>query len=131
MAFLGEDTLVVSTTDEVINEDVPRMGLGPMQLGVWSIVEQRWTSVVELHEACGTMMPWRNWIISFYDHPKAISLATGEVVHHWNDLYSGRQIGPIDLGEPAPPALALDPVGGRFAIVGRDGVTVVTLGTLA
>jgi hypothetical protein len=130
VAFLGEDALVVATTDEVVNEVVPPTGLGPMRLGVWSIVDEKWTSVVELREACGTMMAWRDWVISFHDHPKAISLATGEVVPSWEGLSSGRQLGPIDGGKPAPPQLALDPVRGRFAIAGPDGVTVVTLSAL-
>lgn len=130
VAFLGDDALVVSTTQEIVNEEVPPAGLGPMRLGMWSITEGKWARIVELHEACGPMMPWRDWVISFHDHPKAISLATGDVVHRWEGVYSGRQIGPIDAGKPAPPLLALDAVGGRFAVAGPEGVTVVTLITL-
>jgi hypothetical protein len=128
-AFLGDDSLVVTSTDEVINPDVPVTGLGPMRLGVWSIADEKWTSVVELPQTCGTMMPWRDWVISFHEYPKAIELATGQVVHRWEEIYSGRQVGAIELGTPTPPPLALDPIGGRFAVGGPDGVTVVTLST--
>ena len=72
-------------------------------------------------------MPWRDWVVSFYGCPKAIELATGEVVHRWTQLYSGKQVGAIDIGEPPPPPLALDPERGRFALSSEKGVTVVTL----
>lgn len=129
VAFLGNDHVVVGTTSEVVNEDVPATGLGPMKLGLWSISDKQWVSVVDLTEPCGTIMPWGDWVISFYDHPKAIELSTGVVVHRWESISTGRQIGSIELGDPVPPPIALDPVGGRFAVGGPDGVTVVTLNT--
>jgi len=119
VAFLQNDHLVVATSAEIVN--------GPLRLGVWSIGDDRWNSTVEIGQVAGAIMPWRDWVISFYEHPKAIELATGAVVHSWEHIYSGRQIGAIDLGEPAPPPIALDPVGGRFAIAGQDGVAVITL----
>lgn len=126
-AFLGSDHVAVSTTVEQVDEEVPAAGLGPMKLGVWSIPDKRWNSVVDLAEFSGTIMPWRDWVISFYGHPKAIELATGAVVHRWDQIDSGRQVGPIDLGDPRPPVMALDPQGGRFAVNGPRGITVVTL----
>lgn len=72
-------------------------------------------------------MPWREWVISFYECPKAIELATGKIVHRWEQIYSGRQIGSIDLGESAPPPMAFDPIHGRFAVQGSEGISVVTL----
>lgn len=126
-AFLGSDRLVVSTTEEVVNDDIPPAGLGPMRLAVWSIPEHKWESVVEIEQTSGIIMPWRDWVISFYDHPKAIEISTGRVVHEWEQICSGRQVGAIDLGEPAPPPIALDPEHGRFAVAGPAGVTVIAL----
>jgi hypothetical protein len=126
-AFLGNDRLVVSTGAEVVDEDIPATGLGPKQLGVWSIAENKWSSTAQLAELTGILMPWRDWVISFYDHPKAIELATGSVVHRWDNIYSGRQVGAIEIGTPPPPVLALDSNNGRFAVSGPEGVTIVTL----
>jgi len=127
VAFLGNDRLVVSTSSEVVNSEVPANGLGPMQLGVWSLADGKWASIVSIEETTGMMMPWRDWVISFYGHPKAIDLATGAVVHRWDHIYSGRQVGAIELGEPAPPPLALDAERGRFAVAGSEGIFVISL----
>jgi len=72
-------------------------------------------------------MPWRDWVIAFFECPTAIELATGKVVHQWKQIYSGRQIGSINLGDPPPPPMALDSTGGRFAIQCPEGLRVVTL----
>jgi len=72
-------------------------------------------------------MPWRHWAISFYKHPKAIELATGKVVHAWDDLDSGRQVGSIDLGNPPPPAMAFNPRCGKFAVSNAKGITIISL----
>jgi hypothetical protein len=126
-AFLDDSQVVVTTAAEVVNEKIPTTGLGPLKLGVWSIVEARWKSIADLKECSGTVMPWRDWIISFYGHPKAIELLTGAIVHRWPKLCSGRQVGPIDIGDPPPPPMAFDPQAGRFAVADPDGVTIVTL----
>ena len=126
-AFLGDDRIVVTTTDEMVDDQIPRDGLAPMQLGVWSIAQSRWLSTVALSEFSGMIMPWRDWIISFYGHPKAIEASTGQIVQKWNDINSGRQVGAINLGTPPPPPIALDPKGGRFAVGGPEGITVISL----
>jgi len=126
-AFLDDSRVVLTTTSEEVNDKIPNGGLGSLKLGVWSIPENKWSSVADLAECSGMIMPWRNWAISFYGHPKAIELSTGAVVHRWDQLYSGRQVGAIQLGDPPPPQIALDPQGGRFAVSGSNGITLVTL----
>ena len=126
-AFLGNDQVVVSSSQEVVNEGVPPSGLGPLQLGIWSVRESKWASVAALQETTGTMMPWRKWVISFYEHPKAIELSTGEVVHVWDQLDAGKQIGSIQIGEPLPPVMALNPERGMFTVCDSTGITVVSL----
>jgi hypothetical protein len=127
-AFLGRERVVITTTEELIDSEVPPTGLPPMTIGVWSIPENRWISTAPLAEKTGTILPWREWAISFYKHPKAIELATGRIAHVWDDLDSGSQVGSIDLGEPPPPAMALDPRLGKFAIAGAKGITIISLG---
>jgi hypothetical protein len=72
-------------------------------------------------------MPWKEWVIAFRGHPKAIELATGKVVHIWDQLDSGQQIGSIDLGEPPPPIIAMNPQKGMFAVCDSKGINVISL----
>jgi hypothetical protein len=126
-AFLDEDHVVISSTNEVINEEHPKSALGPMQLGVWSISRGDWVSRVPISATIGTIMPWRDWVISFYEHPKAIELKTGKVIHTWEHLNSGLQIGAIDLGTPYPPPMALNSDKGMFAVFDAGKIHTVTL----
>jgi hypothetical protein len=66
--------------------------------------------------------------ISFYRHPKVVSLETGEVVMRWDDLDSGEQASSIiwGLGRALPP-LALDPERRRFAVAGAKEITVIQI----
>lgn len=122
MAFLGNTELTVSFV-----ADHEGMKRGPGQLCIWSLTHGRWKSRVEVNEPIGMMMPWKEFVVSFCDHPKLISLTSGEVVHRWDGIYSGKQLGPIELGDPPPPPIALDPVHGRFAVANSKIVTLVTL----
>ena len=126
-AFLGNDHVVVTSTEEVVNDKPPLSGLGPLQLGVWSIAESKWASIVPLQEASGSIMPWKEWVIAFHEHPKAIELATGKVVHIWDQLDSGRQVGSIEIGEPPPPVMALNPQKGVFAVCDSGRINVISL----
>jgi hypothetical protein len=119
-AFQGNDQVIVSSIEDVVNEEVPPSGLGPLQLGIWSVTESKWASVAALQETTGTMMPWREWAISFYEHPKAIELSTGKVILVWDQLHSGKQVGSIKLGEPPPPVMALNPEISRSAAQRRS-----------
>ena len=126
-AFLDNENIVVASSDEVVNEEVPASGLGPSKLGLWSIAEGCWRSTADLSGPIGTIMPWRDWAISFHEHPKAIEIATGKIAHRWDTIDSGKQNGSIALGDPPPPPIALNPQNGRFAIFGPEGISVVSL----
>ena len=126
-AFLGEKHLVVSSFPDRPDKYVLPGDLGARQLGVWSLPDRRWESKVDLSEPTGMIMPWKEWVVSFYGHPKLIELATGRIVHRWDKIFSGKQIGPIDLGDPPPPPMAVDPHRGRFAVANATGVTIVSL----
>lgn len=126
-AFLGTKHLVVSSASEDVGEELETDALHPKQLGVWSLTERRWESRVEVKEPTGAIMPWKDWIVSFYDHPKLIELKTGQVVHRWDRIYSGKQVGPINLGNPPPPPMAIDWHLGRFAVSDSTQITVVSL----
>ena len=63
--------------------------------------------------------------MSFYGEPKLVSLATGEVLHRWEGVYSGRETSCIFMAKDAAPAMALDPIGKRFAIATGDQILAV------
>jgi hypothetical protein len=125
-ALLGNNHLVVSSTADDSVEGRQSNDLGSKQLGVWSLVDHRWKSKSKLTDPSGTIMPWKEWIISFYDHPKLIELSTGRIVHRWDHIFSGKQIGPIEIGDPPPPPMAIDYARGRFAVADSKKVTVVS-----
>jgi hypothetical protein len=127
ISFMEDARLIISSALNYFGEK-PRPGsLGPKQLGNWSINDRRWESIADLNEPTGPIMPWKEWVVSFYEHPKLIELTTGKIVHQWERIYCGKQIGPIELGDPVPPPMAFDPLNGRFAVADSKTVTIVTL----
>jgi hypothetical protein len=60
-AFLGEDAMVVTSTDEVCNDVPPPFGIGPMRLSLFSLTSRAWISDSALQQPCGMIMPWRDW----------------------------------------------------------------------
>lgn len=84
---------------------------------------------VSLDRPTGTMMPvGKDQVVTFFGHPRLISLADGSVVEEWPDLPSGRQESSIcgDQTEATPP-LALDPRNHRFALAQSGEIHVVCL----
>jgi hypothetical protein len=61
-AFLGNSHLVVSSASEDAGDELEPDALRPKQLGVWSLIERRWESKVDLDEPTGAMMPWKDWV---------------------------------------------------------------------
>lgn len=89
--------------------------------------EMRVENVVEVGRCLGTLMGWgREHVIAFYEHPRLIELATGRVVWEWPDLPTGEQASSIvDDIDDAPPPLARDTVGRRFAVALEDRIVAV------
>ncbi len=127
VAFLRNTHLVVSSVSDYLGEEPEPGSLCPKQLGIWSLADRTWESKADLGEPVGMMMPWKERVVSFYDHPKLIQLATGKIVHRWDKIYSGKQLGPIELGDPPPPPIAIDPLQGRFAVASSKTVTLISL----
>lgn len=126
-AFLGNTHLVVSSAPEDSGGKPQPNDLRPKQLGVWSLADRRWELKIDLSEPTGIIMPWKEWIVSFYGHPKLVERATGRIVHRWDQVFSGKQVGPINLGDPPPPPMAIDGQRGRFAVADSKKITVVAL----
>ncbi len=66
-------------------------------------------------------------VVSFYDHPKLIEIATGKVVLRWEDLYAGPEVGQPSamLKPPQFPVVACDPAHQRFAIGSESHITII------
>lgn len=100
---------------------------GEGNIGVYSLTEQRFLSVAPLEEPAGTLMAMGEYAVGFYQHPKLIELSTGRTVARWPELSTGLQTSSIRHHLHAPPPLALDPVGRRFAVGTAQGIEVVQL----
>ncbi len=73
-------------------------------------------------------MPLGDYVIGFYEHPKLIDLATGEIIVRWPDLTTGKQNGSIIHHLDQIPSIALDPSHKRFAVADAEKITVIQLG---
>ncbi|MFL5345578.1 MAG: hypothetical protein ACJ8AT_12325 [Hyalangium sp.] len=124
-AFGEKDTLVLFSSDPV-----PGTTRAPEQddmgsLGVYSLAERRLLSVVAPEAAVGTMLGVGDHVVSFYQHPTLIELATGRTVERWPELATGRQCSSIIHHLPPSPPLALDPAGRRFAVGTEKGIEII------
>jgi hypothetical protein len=97
-------------------------------LGAYDLVEERLLWMTPLDEVVGTMMSLGEFVVGFYEHPKLIELHTGEVVHRWPEIHSGRQNSSIISNVVPLPPIALDPANKRFAVAAPEKITVVQLG---
>ncbi|MBN2153703.1 MAG: hypothetical protein JW839_19760 [Candidatus Lokiarchaeota archaeon] len=91
------------------------------------------TSSRLMPDLVGRMMPvGSRHVVSFYDHPKLIEVATGKVVARWEDLFAGPEQGQPSamMRPPTLPTLACDPAHKRFAVGTEKRVTFVELGDL-
>jgi len=68
-------------------------------------------------------------VISFYDYPKLVEVATGKIVLRWEDLDAGPERGqPSAMTRPpGEPYLAMDTTHDRFAIGTSDRITVIEI----
>lgn len=127
-AFGARDTLVVYCSG--VDGDALPSGAGwPEEdvagLGVYSLTDRRFLSMVPVEAAVGTLMGVGDFAVGFYEYPKLIELATGRVVEEWRGLATGSRSSSIIRHLPPQPPLALDPVGRRFAVGTDKGIEVV------
>jgi len=113
-----------SDEDEPQDEDIAEVGeprVHARGIAVYDVVARVYTKSVVLAEMPGTMMPLGDkHVISFYRHPKIVSLDSGEVVASWDDLDTGNQSSSILSKETLIPPLATD-----FAVPGPGGINVI------
>ena len=134
--WLDDDRIAVTASDEPDDTEASRdTGVGPRLLprglAIYDVARSKCLRSFELNEPAGTILAIGvHHVLSLYRHPKLIELSTGEVLHTWTELHSGRQDGSIVQGlegDAKPPPMAFDASRNRFAIVNGDAVTVVEL----
>jgi hypothetical protein len=120
----------VSDEDEPPNDEAMQTTerrLNARGIAIYDVVSEAYIRSVILGEVPGTMMPvGEKHVVCFYQHPKLVSLDSGEVVARWEDLGSGTQKSSI-LDDSKLPPIALDTKNNRFAVAGPSGITVVQI----
>ncbi|HEX5324056.1 MAG TPA: hypothetical protein VFW40_09735 [Capsulimonadaceae bacterium] len=128
--FFGHDAVIVTGRDYDApdeDEDMNIQKLESNEVGVYSLIDQRFLSTAKVEEPTGTLMPvGESFVLGLYEHPKLIELATGRVVARWPQIESGKQNSSIHF-EKLPP-IALDPKNHRFAVADSEQIVVVQLG---
>lgn len=98
-------------------------------LAVCDVATQVVLRTVALGYPPGRMMPvGSEYVVTFFQHPRLVSLTEGRVVTEWPELPTGAQSCSILLGQEEGPALALDPGQARFAVQRGSEIVVVQLG---
>ncbi len=101
--------------------------LRPMGLAVYDVAERRYVDAFALGYPPGTMMAvGERHAMTFFQHPRLVSLESRKVLHEWGEIDSGTSTSSIVDDRPWP-ILALDPMRARFAVGTAAGVVVVTL----
>ncbi len=134
-AWLSDERVVLGGSLEPEDPDqVAELGrehtgprLCPNGLAVYDISVRNYLCKVDLGYPPGTMMPvGEHHVMTFFQHPRLVSLASGKVVHEWTDLDSGEAVSSI-VHEQQHAVLAVDASRTRFAIGHGDGIDVVTI----
>lgn len=127
-AWLDDDRLIVARGPEPDDEGWDDNGLRGGHLGVFLVPEQRFVSTARIGDGlpAGPIMPVdSDRAVVFHKHPRLVSLSTGEVLHAWEELDTGREEGAIIRGRPLRPPLAFDHA--RFAVASDREIVVVSL----
>lgn len=138
-AWLDDDRLLLGASSEEEDEetvaevlvetpcDSAAHRLKPNGLAVYDVATRRYLESVVLGYPPGIMMPvGLRHVLTFFEHPRLVSLDARRVVHEWTDLDSGSHTTSIVWNKPRP-VIALDPRRARFAMATPAGLEVVTL----
>jgi hypothetical protein len=125
--FLQDDRLLIATSEENLGNDDDE-AIGTDTVAVLDVARRQVTSRARTREKMGSLMPIDEEVaVSFFEHPKLISLRTGEVLKRWETIKSGKQTSSIIWNDVAIPPIAVDVAHRRFAVADESGVSVVEL----
>lgn len=129
-AWLDDDTLLLGGSDEREDPEEatahPGPRLWPNGLAIYDVAAKQYRAGFSLGYPPGKMLPvGPAHVVTFYEHPRLVSLLDGRVVHEWSAIDSGTTVSSIVHDRPQP-TLAIAPVGGRFAIATAEHLVIVT-----
>lgn len=127
-AFAADSILMTTGHLGARKESQDTTAMGDDQIGHYSLREKRFLTIAPLKEPLGTLMPVGNFAVGFYEHPKLVEVAMGEIVTCWPELETGNQNSSIGRDLDKMPPLALDPANKRFAVADAEKITVIQLG---
>lgn len=132
-AFAENGTAVFVGADAYYDEDDQDEAeknafvLRPGQIGRYSLSEKRLLTIAPIEEPLGTLMPVEEYVVGFYEHPKLVEVATGDIIARWPELKTRKQSSSIGGLSQLPP-IALDAPNRRFAVADGEQITVIQLG---
>ena len=126
-AFIDDDHLIISENADSVRYGENSVGNTPGTIGLISLREGKLLSKCAHDPAAGIMMPLnKDYVVTFYQHPKVVHLPSGQIVASWPDIQSGVATSSIIHHHEPTPALALDPERRRFAIAQEKEIVVIT-----
>jgi hypothetical protein len=125
--FLPNDRILVGTSEENLGND-DQDAIGSDTIAVIDVAARDVASQARTGEKMGSLMPIDEEVaVSFFEHPKLISLRTGQVLERWETIKSGKQTSSIIWNDMPIPPIAVDVARRRFAVADNAGVSVVEL----
>jgi hypothetical protein len=124
--WLDDDRIAIATTDEGVPDGADEADrLGPRQIGVWSIRNERFLHRTTVHYPVGTMIACGDLVVTLFGHPRLVEPATGAILAEWPDVNAGVKSGSYGVIHVPTPITALHPDRTRLAIVQPDGIAVL------
>ena len=125
-----DDIAIFETNSEEDHEEALRgdPDAQPYGLIIYDVAARKIVRSVPLAHRAGMIMPVGDrHVVTFFEHPRLISLADGAVVDEWPDPPCGKQESSIcgDKSDARPP-VALDPRNRRFALLKGSAIHIIS-----
>lgn len=127
-AFLNDDLFVVGTTcEEPIYDEIPiGNALGPNQIGLFSVSENRFVKVCSVDRNIGVLVPIStDCVLDLYQHPKIIDINSGKVLESITDIDSGKQDMAITHRSDIIPPMAISLTERKIAIGTSNAIEIL------
>jgi len=124
-AFLNDDLFVVGTTCEGPIDDETPVGndLGPNQIGLFSISENRFVKMCAVDRNIGVLVPMNmDCVLDLYQYPKVVDVNSGAVLESVADIDSGKEDMAITHRSNIIPSMAISFTERKIAIETRTTI---------
>jgi hypothetical protein len=123
--WLDDDRILVSSANPTAADN----GLGPSEIGVWSMATGVWLHHATVDRPLGDLIGLGDRAITLYRHPALIDAATGEALAEWPELDTGVRSGSYGVTGVPNPVVALHPDGTRLAVAQPDHIAIIEMPT--